>query len=332
VGGSVAARFASLNPYDAKHVPGSILKVEKVNFDSSGRPRDLFGFAVSAKRYVLYERTKSGVRVVDPKAHGLGYLYPPVQHQEGQEPWTSEAWTWMLEQRLGLRPTPPNWIHLPAMMRVVLSTPFVLDRLNRETRPYNFLFCPLVDAVVGYPRGVDRDRFTLIAPFSKDRDRWLTLPCVNACDGAEFELALQQDIGGTKVVPQTFGYVLRLYPLHAESKSLAPDGMPCNERTVGLLQRATITAGHLHFVGKETDRRWEHGENLSVLSFKVMEYRAAGATAVADRALRARIAACGMRPTMRRTGLSQHTIEAVLSGRRVRRATLSRLVVALEGR
>ncbi len=68
-------------------------------------------------------------------------------------------------------------------MRVVLSTPLVLDRLNRGTRPYNFLFCPLIDAVVGYPRGVDRAQFSLVAPFTKNREAWLTLPCVNMCDG-----------------------------------------------------------------------------------------------------------------------------------------------------
>ena len=92
-------------------------------------------------------------------------------------------------------------------MRVVLSTPLVLARLNRDTRPYNFLFCPLVDSVVGYPRGIDRDQFTLIAPFTKDRERWLELPCINACDGTRFALALNQDLNSTKVVPQTFGYV-----------------------------------------------------------------------------------------------------------------------------
>jgi len=85
-----------------------------------------------------------------------------------------------------------------------------------------------------------------------------------------------------------------------------------------------IVAAQRHFVGKETDR-WEYGEALSVGHFKAMEYRPAGGMTVADPALRARIVSSGIRPTMRRTGLSQHTLEAVLRGHRVRRTTLRRL-------
>lgn len=33
---------------------------------------------VSAKRYCLYERDGEKINIVDPKAHGLGFLYPPV--------------------------------------------------------------------------------------------------------------------------------------------------------------------------------------------------------------------------------------------------------------
>ena len=45
----------------------------------------------------------------------------------------------------------PSWLALPAMMRIVLSTPHVLQRLDRSTRPFNFLLCPLIDTVAGYP-------------------------------------------------------------------------------------------------------------------------------------------------------------------------------------
>jgi hypothetical protein len=215
------------------------------------------------------------------------------------------------------------------MMRIVLSTPLVLDRLNRGTRPYNFLLCPLLDTVVGYPKGVDRNEFTLIAPFTKDRKGWVNLPCINVSDGKQFALSLKQNLDGSRVVPQTFGYVLRLYPCHPESKSLAPDGTACSERTVGLLLRASVTAGHHHFVGKETDRRWEHGEDLSLKQFKVLEYRPAGGMVTSSRSLRSRIASSGLRELMRRTGLSQHTLEAIRQGRRVRRTTLERLMVVL---
>jgi hypothetical protein len=243
------------------------------------------------------------------------------------QPWTSDAWEWIIRQELDLKRTPPTWLHLPAMMRVVLSTPFVLQRLNRRTRPYNFLFCPLIDVTVGYPQGVDRARFTLIVAFTKDRDAWLTLPCIDVTDGTQYELSMAHDARRSKVIPQTYGYVLHLYPYREESKSLAPDGSPCVARTRGVLQRACVIAGQQHFVGKETDRRWEFGDDLSVLRSKSMEYRPR--TTVADAPLRKQVAAAGVRALMRATSLSQHTLEAIRAGRRVRNGTIQRVIAAL---
>jgi hypothetical protein len=215
------------------------------------------------------------------------------------------------------------------MMRIVLSTPLLLNRINRGTRPYNFLLCPLVDAVVGYPKDVNRNQCTLIAPFTKDRNAWARFSCINVCDGKRYELALEQDARSSKIIPQTYGYVLRLYPCHAESKSLSPDGSPCSARTRGLLQRTSITAGQRHFVGKEMDRRWAYGEELSLLQFKVMEYRPDGRMTVADRALREKVTSGGVRALIRRSGLSQHTIEAVRQGLPVRHRTLERLLAVV---
>jgi hypothetical protein len=334
----ISARFSSLNPHDRRFVSGSILRIEKINDDSTGQPRALRGFAISAKRYALYERDGDAVRMIDPKAHGLGYLYPPRDarpekdtppHQWAQPPWTLQAWEWIIRQELDLKPSPPTWLDLPAMMRVVLSTPFVLERLNRRTRPYNFLFCPLIDVTVGYPQGVDSARFTLIAAFTKDRNAWLTLPCIDVADGTEYELSLAHDTRRSKVIPQTYGYVLHLYPYREESKSLAPDGSACVARTRGVLQRASVIAGQQHFVGKETDRRWEFGDDLSVLRSKSMEYLPR--TTIADATLRKQVEAAGVRPLMRATSLSQHTLEALRAGRRVRHTTLQRVIAILPG-
>jgi hypothetical protein len=125
-------------------------------------------------------------------------------------------------------------------------------------------------------------------------------------------------------------YVLHLYPYREESKSLAPDGSPCVARTRGVLQRASVIAGQQHFVGKETDRRWEFGDDLSVLRSKSMEYRPR--TAIADARLREQVGAAGVRALMRATSLSQHTLEAVRRGGRVRHATLRRIIQALSSR
>jgi hypothetical protein len=49
-------QFRRLNPYDLQIVP-DLLKIEDINFDSDQQQRQLFGYAISAKRYVLYEHS-----------------------------------------------------------------------------------------------------------------------------------------------------------------------------------------------------------------------------------------------------------------------------------
>ena len=48
------------------------------------------------------------------------------------------------------------------------------------------------------------------------------------------------------------------------------------------LKRASIVASDIIPVGKETDRHWEQGEDMSLLDFKVLEYRPNGNMFVAD--------------------------------------------------
>jgi hypothetical protein len=167
-------------------------------------------------------------------------------------------------------------------------------------------------------------------PFTKDREAWVTLLWIDVADGTQYELSMAHDTRRSKVIPQTYGYVLHFYPYREESKSLAPDGSLCVARTHGVLQRASVIAGQQHFVGKETDRRWEFGDDLSILRSKSMEYRPQ--TTVADTKLREQVAAAGVRALMRRTGLSQHTLEAIRGGGRVRHATLRRVIEALSCR
>ena len=181
----------------------------------------------------------------------------------------------------------------------------------------------MIDTVTGYPAGVDPTHFTLITPFTKQRGRWQEAECINVHDGKSYRLALSQSGSLDKVIPQTFGYVLRLYPCHPESKSLAPDGTLCAPGTCGLLQRASVTALTSRYVGKETDRRWEQGEDLSLISFTPLEYSPSGKMAVADGALLNEMAKHPLREMMRKTGLSQHTLEAIRQSKPVRPRTLA---------
>jgi len=126
-----------------------------------------------------------------------------------------------------------------------------------------------------------------------------------------------------KAIPESFRIILRLYLRRPESKSLAPDGSPCVADTQGLLRRASVIAGEIVPIGKEADRHWEQGEDMSLVDFQILEYRAGGKLVTADEALRERMNKFGLRELMRKTGLSQKTIYAILRGQPVRKRTIA---------
>jgi hypothetical protein len=331
----IAVRFNALNPYDRAFVR-DILKTEDVNFldsDPNKPHRQLFGYAISAKRYALYTETDDSISIVKASGHGLGYLYPPKDgfNDAADAPqWVVEAWDWLLRKELGLSCEEPDWLDLPAMMRVALTSPNVMREHRPEWLwPFNFFFLPLLSDLGGYPAGCDRSNFRFITRFESDRKNWENLEGINILDGQPYGIETFPSGKQDKVVPESFRTMLRVYLRRPEWKSLAPDGSPCAAETRGPLKRASIIAGEIIPVGKETDRRWEQGEDMSLLDFKVLEYRPSGNMVVADPALRDEIAKRGMRVVIRKTGLSQHTIEAIRAGQPIRRTTLQRMVAVL---
>jgi hypothetical protein len=94
----IADKFASLNPYDQKAVKGSILNLVDANYidGSSSKPqRQLYGYSIAAKRYALYEKTgKSSIEIVDPKAHGIGFLYSP---HNSPKKWDKDVPLWIYQ-------------------------------------------------------------------------------------------------------------------------------------------------------------------------------------------------------------------------------------------
>jgi hypothetical protein len=67
--------------------------------------------------------------------------------------------------------------------------------------------------------------------------------------------------------------LLNHYQGHPEAKSLSPDGESYRPETKGLLKRAHVIAGEIRYVGKETDRKWEEGDEISLLEFAATEIR-----------------------------------------------------------
>jgi hypothetical protein len=112
---------------------------------------------------------------------------------------------------------------------------------------------------------------------------------------------------------------------HPEAKSLAPDGMPCKADTKGLLKRAHIVAGELRYVGKETDRKWEEVDDISVLEFKNTEYgRVKKVVAIEE--VKDDIKRIGIKKCARESGFTRFFVRKLLRGTTVRRRSCDEFV------
>lgn len=132
-----------------------------------------------------------------------------------------------------------------------------------------------------------------------------------------------------RAVPKSFLMLLDAYQNHPEAKSLGPNGEPCGPGTRGLLGRAHITAKWPPvYIGKEHDRHFEQGEDLSLLDFRVIQYRRKGNAVATDEELE-KIAKVPKREFMRR-GINQHTLEKICKREPVRASKLAKCLRALE--
>ncbi len=342
----ICTKLNRLNPYD-KNVVAEILKIEDCNFDRNGKRQQLYGLAISAKRYVVYTRNRSGIEIVKPSEHGLGIVYVPDKRprytpidcndQETDYPrWIVEVWERLLDDYLRNIKDPENalvsrelWFdNLPAVMRIRITTPNVLKALRkrdpRAAKPYNFALSPIL--IQPSPD------CTLIAPASKHPEEWLTREYTEIHTGDTVRLS--EEYHGNILWPQTLSSVIWRHYLHPEDKSLSPDGEPCDAYTRGLLLRRPIRAmTPFVFIGKEIERRAQEGEDVSVLeNAGPIQYHRhkTGKTRAADAGLILRARRYPLRQLMRESGASQHAIERFLQGDRVHPATRTKLARAVE--
>ncbi len=292
-----------------------------------GPPAELFGYAISAKRYVLYRYDAYGnIVIVDAKAHGLGYLYPPkdTNHDDPESDWLFEAWHWVLECEVATPRPKPDWCLIPAMMRMTVSTPSVLGKLKGFTRPFNFVHVPLLFPSL-YPAGKDSSNFSLIMPFSKHRNAWLKTQAIDTHSGKRHSICLLDPKGWTKKVEvKCYGNILGAYREHPEAKFLGRDGNPCDSLTRGLLGRSHIVANRHRYVGKETSRRWEQGDDPSMVDFRCAEY--GDGRAVADQEVKRQIIEIGIRKVARGTRVDSKTAMLISRGAPVKRITLVKVI------
>jgi len=343
----ICEQLNSLNPYDPNAVD-NILKIEKCNYDQNGDQQQLYGLAVSAKRYVVYRRGSARrLEIIKPSEHGLGTVYVPDKrkrykpvHCKDQKTdyarWIAETWEKLLEDHFKALRAPDNamvarklWFAaLPAIMRIRVTTPNVLAALRKRdpgaAKPYNFAQSPiLVDAP---------PNFTLVAPSSKHPEKWLGRDYTEIHSGRTFKL--YSNYRGKQLKPQRLSGVIWRHFLHREAKSLGPDGKPCDFRTSGLLQRRPIKAMlPFRFIGKEIERKAQEGEDISVIeSTGPIRYEPGKTknTRAAEPGHILRAQRFGLRLLMRESGVTQHPVERYLAGKRVHPSTRIRISEAVE--
>jgi hypothetical protein len=342
----VVEPLRALNPYQGDAGKGSIFKIEDINYGPGGKQRQLFAYSVSSKRYCMFVENERGeLQIVKASAHGLGFLYAPFEDTERKNPehqWIWDAWDYILALELdgpeAARAKRKPWFDLPAMMQVAITTPAVIKRFKGQSwaRPLNFMLA--VQLMGEISNGEDAKR-VLVTPFSKDRTAWKTAVYRDIATGDEYTLYDEEGPSGARQVDAIcYGGIIDQHRFHPEPKFCGSDGQPCGSATCGLLQRRHVQIGRKIPIRKETNRRWQEGEDLSVLQAyepevdsTAAEYvRAEGGVkhtshAVAPPQLREWLQSASLNLTSQITGIKREHLRAIRDGKPARRETLALL-------
>ncbi|MGH8945018.1 MAG: hypothetical protein ACRDVL_02580 [Acidimicrobiia bacterium] len=262
--GEVVEAIDALHPYDRGAVPGHLLELESENFDpQTGERGQLWCLATSAKRYVLWDWQSGELRIRKASEHGLGHLLDPSDPEADEPGWIEDAWRMVLAKHLSGEAPEPNWVDRPAVARLVVSTPHLLDFFDEhnegkeypdQIKPFGFMSSVAPQPVAGLLLGVDR--LHLVAPYEMDPTRWLELPWLDIYSGQTFRIGLAASPEDPRSVPvQTLRLAIEDWSTNPEPKSLGTDGEVCRQDTRGLLQRRPVrtTRERVTYIGKESN-------------------------------------------------------------------------------
>ena len=261
----VVSQFELLNPYN---FGGSILKIEEVNraVDDPASWKTLFVWAISAKRYVLFNVENGLPTIRKASAHGLGHLVAPYDGADpakgipppkcslekiGVQLWQHDVWWSIAKNAIEGNPDKIQFDYHPALKQAAAgqysaTTPRYLrwfDEYN-EGRPYPkklkpFGFVSLFFAkVIAEKSG--KSKLRPVAPYDRK-------------PASAARHAFDRDSG--KRVPsrllKSYSEALGQYHLHPEDKFLNGN----------FLDRGTTVRRHIHvvdieYIGKESNK-WE---------------------------------------------------------------------------
>ncbi len=278
---SICRWFETLNPYEGR---GSILEMEKQNFtrDAGGAkvPTPLYCFAVSAKRYALFNEAGSQITIRKASAHGLGYLRAPYSYlptadgdeeperESGVALWQEDVWRAIIRAAKAGKPrhVPMDWhpnLSIIAASQHTISKPDLLSGFRHynqgkdysaQVKPFNFmLWYHAKRAEDRMHEASDRNAQPWNARERQPKPaspfhRYVT----DVPDDAIFDRETGVPVGKSKL--RTYAGVLRGYHRSPETKFLNGGG-----HDIGPLKRRHIFADRIIYIGKEADA-FEEGE------------------------------------------------------------------------
>lgn len=267
--------FAGLNPYGFS---GSILQIESENVSlATGDPEPLYCWAVSSKRYALFNLHSNGKPILRKvSAHGLGHLLPPYRSDDapaeipappdkvlrsGVERWHCDLWFEIVSAGLGQKPDMPRLdfhaaLSAPAVSRYGATAPALLrwfdgynaDRPYRDqVKPFGFLLSLRARRAWTFDETNDRqprrgrppkvEPPKPVAPFDTDKAK---------IAATAFDRESGQPVPARAL--QTYREAIAQYHLHPESKFHGGDY--CDR---GTTQRRHIRASGIRQIGKEAN-------------------------------------------------------------------------------
>jgi len=318
-------RFESLNPYS---FGGTILKIEDVNYidgDPSKGFRNLYGYAISAKRYCLFEG-KQARKIVDAKAHGIGYLMNPIRRKADDhgDQFAAAFWRKVLQNE-GIASTTdePDWLDRPAMMRIPVSSPAVVGRLKDFCKPCDFVLAPVIREG-DLKLDEEAEKPILVSRFNKDSEEWSAAAYYNVRSGEPYSITTGESDSDNVIGVRSYRSVVNAYVNNAESKFNGPDGNQCHLWTRGILQRMHVVAREHRYCGKEFRRKLEQGPVDHEVEFKCKVYE--NGRVIADAETLRQLARYSERQIRAGTGLRRDMVRLIRHGGGVKRPTYERVI------
>lgn len=337
---SVCDWFGPLNPYEQK---GPLFKIEDVNYGIengrlTGKQAPLYCFAVSAKRYALFNIDADGRPVIrKSSAHGLGHLRAPYGEIDapksmpapsmpleniGVERWQYDLWYQIIAAALDGHPDQVDLgyhpsLNQPAASRYGATTPKLLrwfntynqNRLYRDqVKAFNFML-----AFQASPALLDDDKGKPIAPYNSE-----IMQAAPNCFDRET---------GKPIFPErlkTYQEALAQYHLSPESKFL--NGAYLDQ---GPTIRRHVEGTTIHHIGKEASR-WEEQFFLGFSEGELIEYGLSPKDL--ERffgLLRNEIKTAGQRRIARESSVSRRTISKFVEGHHLRKAIVVKIARTL---